>query len=417
MKKFQIIKPVFLKNEIMEIINSPLFNEYDFIDEIGQGSCGTIISVKKKATGELLCCKVIPKDKFDEDYDHQNQKIDINGTQKYKSKQMQVEVEALKSLDHPLIAKFIDLVEDDTNFYLLQELCQGVTLLIFINENFKFSQNVSEHTTKFIMKQIFEALQYIHKKNIAHRDLKPENILITNSDDFFASNGKVIPRVKIIDFGLASMSGNDQLLTTYCGSLQYVAPEIVKRQPYVGSKADMWSSGVILLTMLLGRHPFESNNMKTLMSRIVTGEFELPKSCSKIAAELVDLILNVNPDERISADEALKHPFFHNIEIRRNSINGPRTTNCIKSCSYGSKTVTKAFVATFNQTFNCGKPRSFKTLANTHPATMQQKPIYVKPQSPQMRWKNPVINQSIKPLSLLRQTNFQNGCNSCRESF
>ena len=269
-----------------------ILDYYTVEDEIGAGSTSTIYIVSEKATGLRYVCKLMPKAPID------GQEIDV--------KYLQNEVYALKNLHHPNIAKFIDFFEDRHYFYLVQELCEGKTLLDFINHRQDMFGGIEPITIKHIIWQLLDALRCIHENNIAHRDIKPENIIIGN----IVSN---TPTIKLIDFGFASLNGKDGLLTTYCGSLQYAAPEILRNKPYVGSKADVWSCGVIFYTMLTGTLPFVDENIKNLIAKIITAQYTIPKEVPDDAKALLKNMLNIDPQSRINAIDALKDPYFYGL--------------------------------------------------------------------------------------------------------
>ncbi|KAH0795307.1 CAMK family protein kinase [Histomonas meleagridis] len=250
--------------------------------QLAKGSFSTIryaINEDPRDTS-TLCVKIVNKSQFQ--------------TKKDLKLQMS-EVEILSKVDHPNIVKLYDVIEDEQNIYIFMEYCQGTSLLSFINSR----SSISERVCRIIFKQIIIALSFLHNKGIAHRDLKLENIIVSSSYE-----------VKIIDFGFSSEHANDCLLTTYCGSYYYSAPEVLNNQPYIGSSADMWSSGVVLFALVMGSLPFYDNCLPKLINKITLGNYTISSSISKSCADLISKLLCVDPKKRLTADQALRHDWF-----------------------------------------------------------------------------------------------------------
>ncbi|OHS96928.1 hypothetical protein TRFO_02052 [Tritrichomonas foetus] len=373
--------------------------KFKFERKIGEGSSGLIVLATDLTTGQKCCCKIIPKSivnfKVDESpstekfpsfeienipmYEQVSQDDSESGQQNLNEhirnhsnsrkncaksceennetaidvRHLVGEVDALQRLNHPNIPYFIDFIEDEVNFYIFQEYCDGVTLLEFINNRLETDETPSEEEMKTIMRQILQTLAYLHSNNIAHRDLKLENIIVINHQNInfyekshntnysiFSSIGNFndipndltfndhIPfnyysrrksfashlKIKIVDFGLSSNSGNETLLSTFCGSINYTAPEIIKQNPYVGYKADIWSAGVIMYALLIGQLPFYDDNMSTLIFKIVAADFELPSSISDEAQELLRSMMESDPKLRVTACEALSNSYLFPVQ-------------------------------------------------------------------------------------------------------
>lgn len=140
-------------------------------------------------------------------------------------------------------------------------------------------------------KQLIYGLSYCHTFSIAHRDLKPENILIHGSNSYY---------VKIADWGMATFQTPYAQLETSCGSPHYASPEVIRGEPYNGEKADVWSVGVVLYALLVGRLPFDDPDVPRLLSKVRCGHFEIPSRVHADAADLIRKMLVVNPSQRIS---------------------------------------------------------------------------------------------------------------------
>lgn len=267
---------------------------YSFEKVLGKGNYGVVrlASLKSDPTSKFAI-KIIEKERI-----------------KNKLFLLEREVSILLKLDHPNIISFIETYQDFKYYYLVMEYCSGGELLDRIVK----SKHLNEAECCKIMKKLFSAVNYIHHKKIAHRDLKPENILF--SDESADSE------LKIIDFGLSNifMDPNDAktLLDssisfhTKVGTPLYLAPEVLKGSYSV--KCDMWSLGVIMYFLLSGKLPFLSNNEATLFQMIKKGiinfDSEEWKNVSTNAKSLILKLLKVNPKKRISAQQALEHPWF-----------------------------------------------------------------------------------------------------------
>ena len=147
--------------------------------------------------------------------------------------------------------------------------------------------------------QLVSGLHYLHNQGIAHRDLKPENLLLNEEG-----------RLHIADFGFSRLLNSQQMLQTVCGTPNYMAPEVLKEKGYDGKKADIWSCGVILYAMLAGYLPFDDNNMTLLCEKIEKGVFRKSSKFSENAVSIIDQMLTVDPNKRITLEGIIKHPFF-----------------------------------------------------------------------------------------------------------
>mmetsp|Transcript_22648 Transcript_22648/g.43861 ORF Transcript_22648/g.43861 Transcript_22648/m.43861 type:complete len:808 (+) Transcript_22648:155-2578(+) len=215
------------------------------------------------------------------------------------------EVAILKSLRHKHIVPLIDFFEDPEKFYLIMEKCNGGDVLDRIC-NIK---QYSEKDARELSQGLLEAVEFMHSRGIAHRDLKPQNLLLENNADNFS--------VKICDFGYAKRVHVPQSLTTLCGSVHYVAPELLKNHPYDES-ADNWSVGVIIFFLLVGFLPFYSSDQQKLFQLIRLGHYRFDeKYWSNISEEaqfLIRRLLEVDPSKRYTATNALQSDWIMNID-------------------------------------------------------------------------------------------------------
>ena len=195
-------------------------SHYEIGKVIGKGAYAIVKMCKNKITQEKFAMKI---------YEKKNLNDNI------KKKCVSKEIEILKKLNHPNIVKLYDTIITDKYIILVQELVNGISLREYYNTQIRHQKNISENKFKFltlIFKQIFSAFDYIHKKNIAHRDIKLENILLTRNNE-----------IKIIDFGFGHYNPRNYLQKFFCGTPNYMAPEIIMKKEYDGEKADMWSLG------------------------------------------------------------------------------------------------------------------------------------------------------------------------------
>lgn len=196
-------------------------------------------------------------------------------------------------------------------FFLVTEYLDGGDLFEQLEQRGRFR----EVETKGIVKSLLRTIRFIHKNNIAHRDLKPENIfvgtVVTKNHNNLNKN-RVQQKIKVADFGLAAKVEQRKSLLERCGSPMYAAPEILKGCPYDQS-CDLWSVGVMVYFFLSGYPPFFDNNKRHLFEKIISGTYDFHGGWDSISAEAKDFIqrcLTINPDQRITADEAVKHQWF-----------------------------------------------------------------------------------------------------------
>jgi serine/threonine protein kinase len=214
--------------------------------------------------------------------------------------QFEREVRLLLDLRHPGVVQLRDLCADSLYFYLVMELISGRTIPS------TSAGTVNEGGSKPICKQILEVVAYLHSRSVAHRDLKLENILLDNTTH----------RIKLIDFGFSRIARAGELFQTKCGSLPYTAPEVIEGKTYDGMAADMWSCGVILYCLVTGAFPWKSaTNEQQLLGEMTHGTFSIPDGVGKVCADLIRRLLVVAPHERLSAAEALEHPWFDGVAV------------------------------------------------------------------------------------------------------
>lgn len=200
-------------------------------------------------------------------------------------------------LKHPNIVGMKDLVLQGPYFYILMDYVNGGQLLHYIVKR----QRLSDRRTRQFSRQIVSALDYLHRNSIVHRDLKIENIMIDKS-------GR---HIKIIDFGLSNLFCPERQLTTYCGSLYFAAPELLKATPYSGPEVDVWSLGVVIYVMATGSVPFDDKSMPGLHDKIKRGQVTYPAHLSDECKNLLSRIFITDPSQRIIMTDIIHHPWMN----------------------------------------------------------------------------------------------------------
>jgi calcium-dependent protein kinase len=213
-------------------------------------------------------------------------------------------IEMLLQLDHPNVIKIYDIVEDLNNIYIVQEYCEGSDLFHFILSRKLFS----EELVKAIIKQILEALLYLHLNSIVHRDVKPENILIFNKD--FTNISDIV--IKLSDFTSATLiKARSKIKSKAIGSPLYIAPEVLEGK--FDKHCDLWSVGVITYTMLCGRPPFTGKEYEILY-KILNEDLEFASSHSEAAREFINLLTIKDPNKRMNVKHALSHHWLNELK-------------------------------------------------------------------------------------------------------
>lgn len=280
---------------------------YNITRVMGQGGFAVVKLGKRKDDGSAVAVKIIKKDA-----------LTISDT-----KNLGSEIIVMASMKHANIVQLLEVYEDTKHVYLVMELMQGGELFDRIVQK----ENYSEVEAKIAFRDILSALEYLHSKNVMHRDLKPENLLYKDKTD---------ASLKLADFGFAQVVAPNQLLTTSCGSPNYVAPEIINKESKgYDYRADLWSVGVILFVLLAGYPPFYEEDMDALFLQVIRGQYEMDPEdwcyISEDAKDLVKKMLVVNPEQRISIEAILVHPWISKTLEKDNHPHLSRTASNLKS--------------------------------------------------------------------------------------
>jgi phosphorylase kinase gamma subunit len=265
---------------------------------LGKGVSSTVRRCIKRDTSQFYAVKII--DITSEKETDRTQAI----REEYNN-----EVAILRQLSgpprHKNIIELFDFIQTPTYFFMVFELCPEGELFDYLTK----VVTLSEKKTRNIMRQILDAIQYIHSHNIVHRDIKPENILLKEN-----------LTVKISDFGMAALVPEGRLLTELCGTPGYMAPEALKCSMNLdevkgyGKEIDLWACGVIMYTLLVGCPPFWHRRQVIMLRTIMEGRYSFGspewEDVSEAAKDLIRRLLVVNSSERLTATEALLNPFF-----------------------------------------------------------------------------------------------------------
>ncbi|KNE65638.1 CAMK/CAMKL/AMPK protein kinase [Allomyces macrogynus ATCC 38327] len=253
---------------------------YEVIETLGTGSFGKVKLATHVLTGHHVALKFINKLKMQKDN---------------MQPRVEREIAYLKFLRHPHIIKLYEVLHTPTDLVMVLEYAGGDELFHYIAERGR----MAEDEARRFFQQLVAAVEYCHRHRIAHRDLKPENLLLDARKN-----------LKIADFGLSNTLRDGDFLQTSCGSPNYAAPEVISGKLYAGPEVDVWSCGVVLYVMLVGRLPFEDEYIPALFQKINGGVFAIPPYLSADARSLLQQMLVVDPLQRITLDGVRQHPFF-----------------------------------------------------------------------------------------------------------
>lgn len=272
-------------NNIRKLRKDEITKYYDIKNKLGTGSFAVVKLAVRKADGKQFAIKIIKKSKLNPE------ELAV----------VHDEVEIMHKIDHPNCVKLYEMFETSKKLYMVLELLTGGELF----DRIVSKGSYSEKEASLVIRDISSALKYLHAGGIVHRDLKPENLLyLSNSAESL---------IKITDFGLAKYRNTAETMTTACGTPGYVAPEVLKNEPY-DKAVDMWSLGVILYILLCGFPPFYHESTAQLYKQIKKGEYDFPDpywtDISAEAKNLVTCLLTVNPKKRITAEGVLSHPWI-----------------------------------------------------------------------------------------------------------
>ncbi|KAA0191540.1 hypothetical protein HAZT_HAZT004594 [Hyalella azteca] len=232
----------------------------------------------------------------------------------------------------PCIVRLWDVIEAEDRIFLVMDIAEGGELF----DRITGTGHLQESVSKLYCYQLALAIEHLHQQGITHRDIKPENILLATED--------VRSCVKLSDFGLSKLTADASMMSTFCGTQMYIAPELldINQRAYT-NKVDLWSFGVVVFVCLAGYPPFYDSDQHKQRYLIRSGIFSFKRPVwTNVSAEAKDLItklLVVNPDERYDAQQTLQHPWFKNdavmlqaaAEILKNEEEGTESPCCVEA--------------------------------------------------------------------------------------
>lgn len=261
-----------------ELYEGKIAGLYDLEKTLGSGHFAVVKLARHVFTGEKVAVKVIDKTKLDE----------VSRAHLFQ------EVRCMKLVQHPNVVRLYEVIDTQTKLYLILELGDGGDLYDYI---MKHDGGLSEPLAAEYFRQIVRAISYCHQLHVVHRDLKPENVV------FFEKLGVV----KLTDFGFSNKFYPGQKLETSCGSLEYMAPEILLGDSYDAPAVDVWSLGVILFMLVCGRSPFQERNDSETLTKIMDCKYSMSAHISEECRELIGAMLVVAPDKRFSLLQIAEH--------------------------------------------------------------------------------------------------------------
>ncbi|XP_065152976.1 calcium/calmodulin-dependent protein kinase type II subunit gamma isoform X18 [Paramisgurnus dabryanus] len=281
-------------------------DEYQLYEELGKGAFSVVRRCVKKSTGQEYAAKIINTKKLSA-RDHQK---------------LEREARICRLLKHPNIVRLHESISEEGFHYLVFDLVTGGELF----EDIVAREYYSEADASHCINQILESVSHIHQHDIVHRDLKPENLLLASKMKGAA--------VKLADFGLAiEVQGDQQAWFGFAGTPGYLSPEVLRKDPY-GKPVDIWACGVILYILLVGYPPFWDEDQHKLYQQIKAGAYDFPSpewdTVTPEAKNLINQMLTINPAKRITADQALKHPWVCQRSTVASMMHRQETVECLR---------------------------------------------------------------------------------------
>ncbi|XP_035185653.1 calcium/calmodulin-dependent protein kinase type II subunit gamma isoform X16 [Oxyura jamaicensis] len=281
-------------------------DEYQLYEELGKGAFSVVRRCVKKNSSQEYAAKIINTKKLSA-RDHQK---------------LEREARICRLLKHPNIVRLHDSISEEGFHYLVFDLVTGGELF----EDIVAREYYSEADASHCIHQILESVNHIHQHDIVHRDLKPENLLLASKCKGAA--------VKLADFGLAiEVQGEQQAWFGFAGTPGYLSPEVLRKDPY-GKPVDIWACGVILYILLVGYPPFWDEDQHKLYQQIKAGAYDFPSpewdTVTPEAKNLINQMLTINPAKRITADQALKHPWVCQRSTVASMMHRQETVECLR---------------------------------------------------------------------------------------
>ncbi|XP_031780859.1 calcium/calmodulin-dependent protein kinase type II alpha chain isoform X27 [Nasonia vitripennis] len=333
-------------------------DNYDLKEELGKGAFSVVRRCVQKSTNLEFAAKII-----------NTKKLSSRDFQK-----LEREARICRKLQHPNIVRLHDSIQEENFHYLVFDLVTGGELF----EDIVAREFYSEADASHCIQQILESVHHCHHNGVVHRDLKPENLLL-------ASKAKGAA-VKLADFGLAiEVQGDTQAWYGFAGTPGYLSPEVLKKEPY-GKPVDIWACGVILYILLVGYPPFWDEDQHRLYAQIKSGSYDYPTpewdTVTPEAKNLINQMLTVNPSKRITASEALKHPWICQRERVASIVHRQETVDCLKKFNArrklkGAILTTMLATRNFSTVGSGGSSSSHSSSSNSQNSQSGASPVYL----------------------------------------
>ncbi|XP_051838074.1 calcium/calmodulin-dependent protein kinase type II subunit gamma isoform X24 [Antechinus flavipes] len=315
-------------------------DDYQLYEELGKGAFSVVRRCVKKTSTQEYAAKIINTKKLSA-RDHQK---------------LEREARICRLLKHPNIVRLHDSISEEGFHYLVFDLVTGGELF----EDIVAREYYSEADASHCIHQILESVNHIHQHDIVHRDLKPENLLLASKCKGAA--------VKLADFGLAiEVQGDQQAWFGFAGTPGYLSPEVLRKDPY-GKPVDIWACGVILYILLVGYPPFWDEDQHKLYQQIKAGAYDFPSpewdTVTPEAKNLINQMLTINPAKRITADQALKHPWVCQRSTVASMMHRQETVECLRK--FNARRKLKGAILTtmlVSRNFSVGRQSSAPALA------------------------------------------------------
>ncbi|KAK8523418.1 hypothetical protein V6N13_113365 [Hibiscus sabdariffa] len=259
-----------------------LHGKYELGRMLGYGTFAKVYHARNVHTGKSVAMKVVGKEKV---------------IKAGMMEQIKREISVMKMVKHPNIVELHEVMASKSKIYFAMELVRGGELFSKVAKG-----RLEEDTARLYFQQLISAVDFCHSRGVYHRDLKPENLLLDEDGN-----------LKVTDFGLSAFTEHlkqDGLLHTSCGTPAYVAPDVIGKKGYDGSKSDIWSCGVILYVLLAGFLPFQDDNLINMYKKIYRGDFKCPPWFSPEARRLITKLLDPNPKTRITISKIMDSSWF-----------------------------------------------------------------------------------------------------------
>jgi len=339
----------------------PKITDFNLVKELGVGSFGRVVLVQHKVTQAQYAIKAIDK---------------RNTTNIQEKPYFRREIEIMYRIHHPNVVKLFGHFEDNTYCYFIMEYIPGGNIYSYVPKN--GIRRISTQQVASIIKDVISATYFLHTMvpPIIHRDIKPENVLL--------ASGMI---AKLTDFGWSNYMQGEYKRTTVCGTPIYLAPEMINNMGH-DEKVDIWCIGVLLFELMTGVQPWKGNDVNTVKMNILRLKINWPKNMDRKAGDLISRILKYNPDERISLENMLRHPFFTQFF--------PNAISCLKrhdnNIKYKIFIISKDHPSTWNPIFTNTITNNFNINNNYYYGAIKVQPQLYNPYSTQTYTQNNTQN-------------------------